>query len=85
VLLTLNKRERGVIMTPKKLPKTELNMAAVSLPCAARVRITALETGGGMHATVMRLSSIHVGVAVERNSPLQDPRVDSQQGQQLSE
>jgi hypothetical protein len=46
-------------MTPKKLPKTELNMAAVSLPCAARVRITALETGGGMHATVMRPFKTH--------------------------
>lgn len=40
---------------PRKLPTIELNMAAVSLPCAARVNITALETGGGIQATVMNL------------------------------
>lgn len=45
----------GVKIIPRKLPKTELKIAAVSFPCAALVRITALETGGGIHATVINL------------------------------
>lgn len=40
-----------------KLPRTEFKIAAVSLPCAALVRITALETGGGIQATVIRLQN----------------------------
>lgn len=43
------------MIIPKKLPKTELKIAAVSLPCAALVRITALDTGGGIQATVINL------------------------------
>lgn len=38
-----------------KLPIIELKIEAVSLPWAALVSITALETGGGMHATVISL------------------------------
>lgn len=53
--LTLNNNDIGVIMIPKKLPKIEFKIAAVSFPCAALVRITALETGGGIHATVIKL------------------------------
>lgn len=52
---TLTNKDMGVIIIPKKLPKMELKIAAVSFPCAALVRITALETGGGIHATVINL------------------------------
>lgn len=48
----------GVIIIPRKLPKTELKIAAVSLPCEALVKITALETGGGMQATVINLKQV---------------------------
>lgn len=46
-------------MIPKKLPSTELKIAAVSLPFAALVKITALETGGGIQATVIKLKVIN--------------------------
>lgn len=49
----MNNSEIGVMIIPRKLPKIELKIAAVSFPCAALVRITALETGGGIHATVI--------------------------------
>lgn len=55
--LTLNKSDIGVIKIPKKLPTTELKIAAASLPCAAFVKMTLLETGGGMHATVSSLEN----------------------------
>lgn len=55
MLHTLKSRETGVTIIPKKLPKIELKIAAVSLPCAALVKITALETGGGIQATVINL------------------------------
>lgn len=47
----------GVSIIPKKLPRTELKIAAVSLPFAALVNITALETGGGIQATVIKLKT----------------------------
>lgn len=55
---TLNNSRTGVKMMPKKLPITELNIAPTSLPCADFVKITALETGGGIHATVISLKII---------------------------
>lgn len=55
-VLTLKSRESGVMMMPRKLPKTEFKIAAVSFPCAALVKMTALDTGGGIHATVINLS-----------------------------
>lgn len=42
-------------MTPNKDPMTELKRAAASFPPAARVKITAEETGGGIQPTVMSL------------------------------
>ncbi len=39
----------------RKLPKAELNTAAASLPPTALVRMTADDTGGGMHPTTWRL------------------------------
>lgn len=50
--LTKISNESGVIIMPRKLPKIELKMAAVSFPSDARVKITALDTGGGILATV---------------------------------
>lgn len=40
---------------PRKLPNAELKMAAASFPPAAFVRITADDTGGGMHDSTRRL------------------------------
>lgn len=51
--------KNGVNKMPIKLPKTELKIAAVSLPEAALVKITALETGGGIQATVKILQKIY--------------------------
>lgn len=45
-------------MIPRKLPITELNIAAVSFPWAALVKMTALLTGGGMQATVTKLQKL---------------------------
>lgn len=45
----------GVIKIPKKLPTTELNIAAASLPPTALVKMTAEETGGGIQLTVASL------------------------------
>eukprot|EP00123_Amoebidium_parasiticum_P001039 comp12014_c0_seq1/m.6715 comp12014_c0_seq1/g.6715 ORF comp12014_c0_seq1/g.6715 comp12014_c0_seq1/m.6715 type:complete len:286 (+) comp12014_c0_seq1:1108-1965(+) len=39
----------GVINIPKKLPNAELKIAAGSFPPAALVRMTAEDTGGGIH------------------------------------
>lgn len=44
-------------MIPKKLPTTELKIAPISFPCADLVKITALETGGGIQAVVMSLEA----------------------------
>lgn len=60
MILTVQSKEIGVTMTPRKLPKIELMIAAVSLPLAALVRITALDTGGGMHATVNNLKRVSI-------------------------
>ncbi len=43
----------GVTNTPSTLPSAELNTAAASFPPTARVRMTAEETGGGMHDKVV--------------------------------
>lgn len=53
--LTVINNASGVINIPRKLPNTELNIAVVSFPCDALVKITALETGGGIQATVSML------------------------------
>lgn len=55
LLHTLRSKDIGVTIIPRKLPKMELKIAAVSLPWAALVKITALETGGGIQATVINL------------------------------
>lgn len=55
IIFTFSRSEIGVMMIPRKLPTIELKMAAVSLPFAARVNITAEDTGGGIHATVINL------------------------------
>jgi len=49
------RRRRGVIKMPRKLPNAELKMAPASFPPTARVRITAEDTGGGMHAMTCSL------------------------------
>lgn len=54
-LLTKNKRKIGVITIPRKLPRTELKIAAASFPPTDFVSMTADDTGGGMHATVVNL------------------------------
>ena len=46
---------KGVNIIPSILPRTELNIAAASFPPTALVRITADDTGGGMHDTVTNL------------------------------
>ena len=43
----------GVNRMPINEPKAELKMAAASLPPADFVKITADETGGGMHETTV--------------------------------
>lgn len=43
----------GVTKMPRKLPNAELNMAAASLPPAARVRMVADDTGGGIQPTII--------------------------------
>lgn len=45
---------RGVTRMPRRLPTVELKMAAASLPPTTEVRMTALDTGGGMQATTRR-------------------------------
>ena len=50
--------ENGVMMMPRKLPRTELNTAVASLPPIALVRMIAEETGGGMQLTVISLKSL---------------------------
>lgn len=40
---------------PNKLPKAELKMAPASLPPTALVRMTADDTGGGIHPATIRL------------------------------
>ena len=46
VVHTIKNNEIGVMKTPKKLPRTELNTATASFPPTAFVNITAEDTGG---------------------------------------
>ena len=58
VVHTIKNNEIGVMKTPKKLPRTELNTAAASFPPTAFVSITAEDTGGGIQLKVMNLKRI---------------------------
>lgn len=53
--LTCTRSNNGVKKIPKKLPTAELKIAAASFPPTDLVNITAEDTGGGMHPTVINL------------------------------
>ena len=56
---------------PMNEPKAELKMAAASLPPADLVRITADETGGGMHDTTVMPPIKYVSSdVIERRIPV---------------
>mmetsp|Transcript_2854 Transcript_2854/g.8446 ORF Transcript_2854/g.8446 Transcript_2854/m.8446 type:complete len:221 (-) Transcript_2854:40-702(-) len=57
----------GVTMMPRSDPNAELKIAAASLPPAAFVRITALETGGGMQDMALMPCNSH-GLKPSRRS-----------------
>lgn len=54
-ILTKSSKQSGVIIMPRKLPRAELKIAPASLPPTAFVKITAVETGGGITLTVIKL------------------------------